>query len=66
MAEDAKNKPGLKTTEFWITLASNLGAAGAVCGLPEDHWVVKVVTVVAAVAQNLLYTYARSRLKIPE
>lgn len=56
-------KHGVKTTEFWITLAANMGAAGAVCGLPEDHWFVKVLTVVGALAQNLLYTYFRSKLK---
>lgn len=64
MADETQlNKPGAKSTEFWLTLGQNLAGGGLVFGLPEDHWAVKVAVVAGTLIQNLFYIWARTKLK---
>lgn len=48
-------KPGIKTTEFWLTVATSIGAAlaAAADALP-DQWAVIAVTV-----SNVAYAISR-------
>ena len=58
-----ETKPGYKTTEFWITVGTALGGAGAVLGLPNEHWVIKVAGIAASLIQTVVYTWARAKVK---
>ena len=57
-------KPGYKTTEFWLSMAavviSALIASGA---FSDDGTAMKVVAVAAMILNSLGYTASRSRLK---
>lgn len=55
--------PGWKTTEFWITVGTALGGAGATLGLPDDHLVVKIAAIAASLIQTAVYTWARVKVK---
>lgn len=57
-------KPGIKTTEFWLTLVVNILGACMVSGIiPETHWTFKLVGAVLAGLATLGYTYGRSVVK---
>jgi hypothetical protein len=62
----ATPKPGYKTSEFWMTLASQLVAAFLAAGIvPDTHVAVKVAAFVAAALSSLGYTVARASAKKP-
>lgn len=62
-----ETRPGWKTTEFYLSLAAVIigavMASGALEGLGGDHWVVKVIGIVASVLGALGYTVARGFVK---
>lgn len=61
------NKPGYKTSEFWLKLLSVLVSAFLASNLlPDEHWVVKIVGIVAVMLGALGYTVSRSWMKVTE
>ena len=60
-------KPGWKTTEFWLTavawIIGLLLASGALDGLAETHWAVKVVGIIGAALATLGYEASRAKVK---
>jgi hypothetical protein len=60
-------KPGYKTTEFWLaTAATVLGvvmASGALDGLGQDHWLVKVAGLGVSILAALGYSRDRRMVK---
>lgn len=61
---------GIKTTEFWITLATNVVAMVALFGGIEiedapavTEAAVQVVVALAAIAQNIVYIVGRVQVK---
>jgi len=58
------DKPGWKTTEFWLSLlAITLGGAFAVELIPSDGVWAKLAGLAAVVLGSLGYTVARSSVK---
>lgn len=58
------DKPGIKTSEFWLNLAAIVVAAFISSGLlPEGHVALKVAVMVSTVLGALGYTVARSMVK---
>lgn len=58
------NKPGAQTTEFILTLLSNVVGGIAASGLITDSQVVKAFGIAGIVLANALYTWQRTQLKI--
>ncbi len=56
-------KPGVRTTEFWLTIAVQLIGHFEASDLPEAWH--RVVVRVALILQIALYAFARSRAKRP-
>lgn len=57
-------KPGIQTTEFWITLIVNAAGWSLATGaIPSDHWAAKVAGAVIAGLAAMGYTAARAKLK---
>jgi len=57
-------KPGIQTTEFWMTLFSTVISALYAVGLVEaDVWWGKLIAVAAIVFNAYGYTTSRTRLK---
>jgi hypothetical protein len=58
------DKPGYKTTEFWLalvaTIVSLLLAAGV---LPDTHWAMKVAGIVSAALASMGYSAGRGNTK---
>lgn len=62
-----ESKPGYKTTEFWLSLATILVgavmASGVLDSLGTEHWLVKVVGIVMSVLGALGYSTSRAFVK---
>lgn len=62
-----EQKPGYKTTEFWLSMAAivigGVMASGMLDSLGGDHWAVKVVGIVASILGALGYTATRGFVK---
>jgi hypothetical protein len=62
-----EQKPGWKTSEFWLSLAAivigAVMASGVLDSLAGDHWLVKVVGIVASILGALGYTASRGFVK---
>lgn len=60
-------KPGIRTTEFWITaivmVANLILASGVVAELPD---VIRVINVIVAALAPMVYTGARAVVKKEE
>jgi hypothetical protein len=62
-----QEKPGYKTTEFWLKVAAILVSAVLASGLlPPESTVLKIVATVATILGALGYTGARVYLKARE
>lgn len=59
----APQKPGFRTTEFWITLAVTVAALVPSLGLPEEHVAVKIAGLIVAVGAQLGYAALRTSAK---
>lgn len=59
----SETKPGYKTTEFWLTVGTALGGAGAAFGLAQEHWLVKLAGQLGTVAVTIAYIVARGMVK---
>jgi hypothetical protein len=55
--------PGYKTTEFWLTLASNIVGALLTSGLVTNDHVLKILGLAAMILSSLGYTVARTMIK---
>lgn len=67
MAEQEKKqeKPGYKTTEFWLSLlVIILGALMASGALGEQHWAVKMAGLGLDLLATMGYTAARAKTKL--
>ncbi len=59
-----KERSGLRTTEFWITLAVVIAGLLPSSGLlPEGHWAVKVCGLIVSAAAAMGYTVTRGGVK---
>lgn len=57
-------KPGYQTTEFWLTLASNLiGGAISVGLVPSEGTSAKVIALMSLTLATYGYTYSRGMVK---
>lgn len=65
-AEPNHVRPGIRTTEFWLTLFVTIASLVPSFGLPEAHPAVKIAGVVMAVAAQLGYTAFRTAAKAPK
>ena len=66
MAEEneVKEKPGFKTTEFWVCLlVLLLGALVQSDAFGEGHWALKATAFASMILGTLGYTYARAQAK---
>lgn len=60
---EAPQKPGIATSEFWITmLVAGLGA-GAAIGLFGDGTALKIAGVASAMFASVGYTWSRTTVK---
>ncbi len=56
-------RPGIRTTEFWVTLIIAVAGALPTFGLPDEHVAVKVAGFAVAVLATLGYTLSRTKVK---
>lgn len=58
-------KPGVRSTEFYTTLLTNVFAILALFGLaiPNDNAIIQAVAVIGAALANAVYAHGRSTLK---
>jgi len=67
-----ESKPGIKTSEGWLTYLVYALAVGALLApmftsnMPDNYWVVQGLALLTAVANALGYTKQRSQVKIAE
>ena len=65
--EVAPGKPGVATTEFWLSLANKvLGLLLVVYGLKENKEVLVYVGASLAGVSSVVYTYVRGQVKTAE
>ena len=61
---NATTKPGIKTSEFWLTLAANLLGAAVIVGLVPDAGIVfKIVALTTMVLADYGYSSSRAQVK---
>jgi len=64
MSELVKEKPGYKTSEFWLTIAvAAIGFLIASGALGEEHFVMKAAAMALATLKALGYTASRANIK---
>ena len=61
--ETMGERPGIRTTEFWVTLIIAVAGALPTFGLPDEHVAVKVAGFAVAVLAALGYTLSRTKVK---
>jgi hypothetical protein len=60
-------KPGWKTSEFWLTMAATLVGIFVLSGvLPTDHIVMKVAALAMQALAAVGYSYSRGLAKQPK
>ena len=57
------DKPGWKTSEFWLTLAAQALAAVAASGMPSDSKVVQIAGLGLSALTMLGYQSSRAKVK---
>jgi len=61
---EVKEKPGFKTTEFWVLLLVMLiGVLVQSGAIPTEHWSMKGIALAAQMLGALGYTAARAKTK---
>lgn len=62
---EVRQKPGYKTTEFYLTLAAvAVGLFLASGALPDTHWAVKLAGFVGSALASMGYAYNRTQSKM--
>ncbi len=68
--EELTNKPGIKTTEFWVTLATSIVSVLVLSGVikaqnvgPMNEAMVQIAGAVALIISNLNYIWSRASVK---
>lgn len=65
MSEQVKEKPGYKSTEFWLTVAvAIIGALMASGMFGEDHWAAKAIGLASSGLAALGYSSSRAKAKL--
>jgi hypothetical protein len=58
------NRPGYKSSEFWLAVVATMGTLFLSSGLVgETHWVVKAVSLLVAALASMGYSASRGAVK---
>jgi len=63
--DEIKEKPGFKTSEFWVCIAVVvLGALAASGAFAADHWAIKGIALASSALAAMGYTKQRAAVKL--